>query len=110
MLAGGPVLEAQEMQDGKIVLTFDRVGEGLESLDGEALEGFAIAGEDRIFHPAEAEMIGPDRVALSSPQVEKPVAVRYAWAPNPTWSLINSEKLPARPFRTDDWDEPITRR
>lgn len=110
MLAGGPVLEAQEMQDGKIVLTFDRVGEGLESLDGEALEGFAIAGEDRIFHPAEAEMVGPDRVALSSPQVEKPVAVRYAWAPNPTWSLINSEKLPARPFRTDDWDEPITRR
>ena len=33
----------------------------------------------------------------------EPVAVRYAWAPNPTCNLYNKEGLPASPFRTDDW-------
>ncbi|MCX7014544.1 MAG: hypothetical protein NTW86_18670, partial [Candidatus Sumerlaeota bacterium] len=44
-----------------------------------------------------------DTVVVSSPQVEKPAAVRYAWAAFPECALYNKEGLPAAPFRTDDW-------
>jgi sialate O-acetylesterase len=35
--------------------------------------------------------------------VPAPVAVRYAWADNPTCNLTNDSGLPASPFRTDDF-------
>ncbi len=40
---------------------------------------------------------------MSSPNVAKPVAVRYAWDENPVCNLFNQTGLPAVPFRTDDW-------
>ena len=42
---------------------------------------------------------------LSSKSVSEPVAVRYAWALNPSQRNLwyNKEGLPASPFRTDDW-------
>jgi sialate O-acetylesterase len=67
------------------------------------LKGFAIAGADRKFHWARARL-QDNRVTVSSPQVKKPVAVRYAWGNNPDdANLYNQDNLPALPFRTDDW-------
>ena len=42
---------------------------------------------------------------VSSDNVAKPLAVRYAWAMNPSRRnlLYNKEGLPASPFRTDTW-------
>ena len=40
---------------------------------------------------------------VSSPEVAKPVAVRYAWENWPECNLYNGAGLPASPFRTDDW-------
>ena len=62
-------------------------------------EGFTIAGEDRKFVNARAE-IRSDTVVVSSPQVPHPVAVRYGWANNPPARLYNGAGLPAAPFRT----------
>lgn len=89
--------------NGEMLLTFDEVGTGLQSLHGQAnLRGFAIAGADGQFVWADAEIRGPDQVAVFSPQVPAPVFVRYAWSDNPgTLDLYNSEGLPAAPFRTD---------
>jgi len=42
---------------------------------------------------------------VSSKDVPKPLAVRYAWANNPECNLYNKEGLPASPFRTDDWPQ-----
>ena len=42
---------------------------------------------------------------LTAPGVEKPVAVRYAWANNPTVNLVNKAGLTAVPFRTDNWPQ-----
>ena len=70
------------------------------------IQGFAVAGADRKFVWADAKIEG-DRVVVSSAEVTKPVAVRYAWANNPQVNLVNSAGLPASPFRTDDWIEPI---
>jgi sialate O-acetylesterase len=57
-----------------------------------------------VWHWAEGEIKG-NTVALSSKAVAKPVAVRYAWAMNPSQRnlLYNREGFPASPFRTDNW-------
>ncbi|MFH5806643.1 sialate O-acetylesterase [Alienimonas sp. DA493] len=69
----------------------------------EAL-GFAVAGPDKTFHWAKAELTGPDTVKVTAPEgVSEIVAVRYAWADNPKVTLFNTRGLPAAPFRTDDW-------
>lgn len=64
--------------------------------------GFAIAGEDKKFVWAEARIDG-DTVVVTSPQVPKPVAVRYAFETNPICNLYNQAGLPAVPFRSDGW-------
>ena len=61
--------------------------------------GLFVAG----FLPADAVIEG-DSVLVSSPQVLRPSAVRYAWADNPDGAnLYNAEGCPASPFRSDAW-------
>jgi len=99
----GPVYRSHETGPGSIRVRFDHVGGGLASRDGAPLRGFAVAGDDRRFVWAQAEIDG-DTVVVSSPLVREPVALRYAWADNPPDpNLINHEGLPASPFRTDRW-------
>ena len=90
------------IEDGKIRLSFDHTDGGLEAAGGKALEGFYIAGADRVFHKAYAVIEG-DTVVVSSPDVLFPVSVRYGWANNPVCNLYNGAGLPASPFRTDRW-------
>lgn len=69
------------------------------------LRGFEIAGEDRVFYYAKAEIHGPNEVVIWHPKKEKPVAVRYAWSDAPVEAnLFNTQGFPAQPFRTDDWE------
>jgi len=98
----GPIYKSMKIEDGKVILTFDHAGSGLVAKDGE-LKGFAICGADRKFVWAKAKIIGKDKVAVWSPDVPSPVAVRYAWADYPVCNLYNKEGLPASPFRTDDF-------
>jgi sialate O-acetylesterase len=97
----GPWYKAMKVTDKGIRLTFDHLGEGLVA-KGDRLKGFAIAGQDRKFVWADAVIDGKT-VLVSSPNVSKPVAVRYAWDINPVCNLYNKAGLPAVPFRTDDW-------
>ena len=86
----------------KIRVWFDSVGGGLKSRDGGALKGFEVAGEDKRFYRADAQVEGAT-VVVSSPDVQQPVAVRYAWAADPGANLINAEGLPAGVFRSVEW-------
>ena len=99
--SAGPVLREAKFDEAKALLRFDHADGGLAAHDGE-LKGFVIAGEDRGFVFAEARTDG-DTILVSSPQVPKPVAVRYGWADLPQVNLFNGEGFPASPFRTDDW-------
>ena len=98
----GPLYESMRIEGGEIRVRFTHVGSGLEARDGTELRGFAIAGADRKFHWAEARM-DSDTVVISSRDVPRPVAVRYAWGDSPLCNLFNKDGLPASPFRTDDW-------
>jgi sialate O-acetylesterase len=103
----GPAYKGMKVKGDKVVLTFDHVGHGLEARGGE-LKGFAIAGADRKFVWAKAELQPDNSVVVTSPEVPQPVAVRYGWADYPVVNLENKEGLPASPFRTDDY--PATTR
>lgn len=97
-----PVCKGARFSGGQAVVKFDRVNGGLEARDGD-LTGFAIAGSDRRFVWAKAEIKGRNKVVVSSPSVPQPVAVRYGWADYPVVNLFSRSGLPASPFRTDDF-------
>jgi sialate O-acetylesterase len=87
------------------IVSFDHIGGGLKTSDGKPIRGFAIAGPDRVFHLAKAEIeTSGGRVFVFSDAVTNPVAVRYNWLDNPSGNLVNSANLPAAPLRTDDWE------
>jgi sialate O-acetylesterase len=97
----GPVYEAMRVEGSRMRLAFEHAEGGLEAKGG-ALTGFAVAGEDRIFHPAEARIEG-ESVVVWSDAVPRPKAVRYGWEDSPVCNLYGVYGLPAAPFRTDDW-------
>ena len=98
----GPVYLSHRIVKGGIRVEFSH-SEGLKTEDGGGLEGFYIAGQDKVFHKAEAVIDGGE-VFVFSKEVDNPISVRYAWANNPVCNLVNGAGLPASPFRTDRWN------
>lgn len=101
----GPAFKEMRIDGHKVILFFDHIGSGfyLKNKYGY-INGFSVAGEDKKFHWAKAELAG-DKIVLVCPEVQQPVAVRYGWANNPDdLNLYNLEGLPAVPFRTDAWN------
>jgi sialate O-acetylesterase len=97
----GPEYAGSKIEGSKVVIEFTH-HDTLEAKGGEPLKGFQIAGADKVWHWADAKIEGKT-VVVSSKEVEKPAAVRYDWSHNPEGNLYNNAKLPAVPFRTDDW-------
>jgi sialate O-acetylesterase len=90
-----------KVTDRKIELTFSQIGSGLEAKGQIELNGFAIAGADRKFVWAKAE-IKNNKVIVWNNEVQSPVLVRYAWADNPDGAnLFNKDGLPASPFTAE---------
>jgi sialate O-acetylesterase len=98
-----PTFKEADFVDQRVIVSFDNVGGSLKAHDYSDLRGFAVAGDDKVWHWATAQISGPNKVTVSSKDVKKPVAVRYGWADNPICNLRSSNGLPATPFRTDDW-------
>ena len=123
----GPSFRSVVFGGGKAVVRFENTGGGLVAAPVPAthpittmppkseplvrnspnspLEGFAICGPDGAWQWADAVIDG-DTVVVWNPKVPEPVAVRYAWADNPTVNLTAKNGLPAVPFRTDNF--PLT--
>lgn len=99
----GPQYDHYRIEGDKIRLYFKHTGTGLISKDGEPLADFAIAGADKRWVWAKAEIQADQTILVSNAQVLQPLYVRYAWADNPAdANLSNREGLPASPFRTDE--------
>lgn len=109
--AESPRFEAMTVEAGQIRLQFRGMAGGLVARalpKGESpnepeseVQGFAICGSDRKWVWARAAIEG-EAVKVWSPKILAPIAVRYAWANNPTCNLYNKAGFPAAPFRTDD--------
>lgn len=101
VIYSGPAYAGYEKEKNTIRIRFDMRGNSFKTPENR-LTGFAIAGADQKFYWAEARLEG-NEVIVYSPKVPDPVAVRYAWSPNPELSLFGNSGLPLLPFRTDDW-------
>ena len=99
----GPVYKSMSEKEGALFLSFDAAETGIFSPETE-LSNFEIAGEDKIFYPAKAEIIAHKQVKVSSLDVKVPVAVRYGWQNWFEGTLYDNNMLPASSFRTDDWE------
>ena len=106
----GPMYKEMKVDGNKAIISFTHVGSGLCGKEGSApdangeLKGFTICGPDKKFVWGKAEIAG-DTVVVSGPDVQTPVAVRYAWADYPICNLYNKEGVPACPFRTDTFEQ-----
>lgn len=109
-----PMLLGVETREGSLLLTLDT---DVSDPEDGAIEGFAIAGEDRKFHPADVAYAerGQDnrgriqydrkQLVLTSPMVPAPIHFRYAWGRNPLANLqaTGNKDLPFATQRSDDW-------
>lgn len=97
----GPTYKSMEIKRNKIIISFNFSDGGLTQT-GKKLKEFYIAGEDQQFFPAKAKIVG-HTVVVSSPDVKKPKAVRFAFTETAIPNLFNTSGLPASAFRTDNW-------
>ena len=99
-----PIYDSMKIEGDKIRINVKNAGRGIGPL-WCGLEGFEIAGEDRVFHKAHAHVVGnvSHCIEVRSEEVPHPVAVRYAFKNYATSSVYNSNHIPLASFRTDNW-------
>ncbi len=109
-----PMLVSMEKGDGVLRLELDT---DVSDPEDGAIQGFAIAGADRKFHPADVAYAekGKDsrgrtqynrkQLVLTSPLVPEPIHFRYAWGRNPLANLqaTGNKDLPFATQRSDEW-------
>lgn len=99
-----PEFKSLEIAGNKAIVTLDYFGSSLRPFDVTDAVGFAICGEDKVWHWAKGKILPGDRIEVTSDKVEKPIAVRYAWADNPVCNLFSKDGLPVTPFRSDSFE------
>ena len=121
----GPIYAGYAVRDNQVIVSFEK-----ESLSGglmvgskgmasdyreegkyveparptpeDSLNHFRLCGADKVWHPAEAEIVG-ETVVVSSERVPEPIGVQYAYSAVPENSnLYNQAGLPATPFAAID--------
>jgi sialate O-acetylesterase len=110
-----PAITEVKVADGKMQLTLSTSVKTRDDSDGKLL-GFAVAGADRRFYPAEIDYFTDgtrdnrnrlqykrNMLVLSSPLVPEPKHYRYAWARNPMGNIVNGRGIPLATQRSDDW-------
>lgn len=103
VIFASPMYHSHTIHNNSIILNFKNAEMGLFSFNG--LEDFEIAGADRVFYPATAEIENKKSIKVFSEKVTEPVAVRYAWKNWVVGTLYDISLLPASSFRTDDWED-----
>ena len=100
-----PEFKSLKIKNGAVIIDFDNEEKGLHSTTSQ-IEGFEIAGSDRVFKKATAELIRNGKmIRVSESTVQKPVAVRYCFKNYSKVTLYNSSENPLTLFRTDNWEE-----
>jgi sialate O-acetylesterase len=92
-------------EDGTVKVRLTNVWSNLGSISSRDVVGFELAGEDREFHLAKAEIDWDgETIIVRCPEVSKPVAVRYGFRNWMGANLAKSSGIPVPPFRSDDWE------
>ena len=99
---GSPVFKSAKTKGNRLILQLETMGGEPLKLTGTPA-GFVVAGADKQFHEAQAELVGKTSVAIWSDKVAQPVAARFGWSGTPYINLWTESSLPVSPFRTDEW-------
>jgi sialate O-acetylesterase len=94
----GPLFKSMTVEKNTAIISFTH-SEGLYAA-GDKLTCFEIAGDDKVFYPADARIKG-QQVVVKSEKVKMPAVVRFAWRNTATPNLFNGVKLPASCFITE---------
>ncbi len=98
-----PEYKSMEKVDSRVYVDFNNAPGGICPMWTD-LKGFEIAGEDKVFHPAKAEIeTKTARLVVACKDVPNPIAVRYAYKNYAEASLFSVYGIPITPFRTDNW-------
>jgi sialate O-acetylesterase len=99
----GPIYKSFKIKNNAVILSFD-YSDGLKLKVNNSKTYFQISGEDSVFKPATVS-VKRTSLVVTSPEVKKPIAVRYAWDNVVEATLFNRAGLPASSFRTDNWSK-----
>ena len=101
--AYGAIYKSHEYTDGGMLLSFDYAGDGFD-VKGEKIVGFEVAGKNKKYQSAEAEIRG-DKIFVRSAEVAEPVYLRYNWTNYGEVTVYSKNGIPLAPFRTSRNDE-----
>jgi len=121
----GPIYSGYEVKDNKVIVSFEEgslfgglmIGskgmakdyreagkyvEPARPTPDDKLNHFRLCGQDKVWHAADAVIVG-DTVVVTSESVPEPIGVQYAYNAVPENSnLYNQAGLPATPFAAMD--------
>lgn len=102
----GPVFRSVESKDGELIVRF-KVNSPIKSSDGNPLNGFQVSGGEKDkFHKAVVRIVDGETLAVSSPEVKAPVAVRYGCVNEEHVNFFDSDGYSAAAFRSDSFKLP----
>lgn len=108
VICESPSFKDMQVKGDTVMLHLDNEFGAISRFEG--IEGFEVAGADRVFHPAKASHFWQpgnnywdECIIIVSPEVKQPVAVRYCFRNFQLGNLANAGGLPLFPFRTDNW-------
>lgn len=99
ILSSSPLFESAKIEGHTVKVTFENAN-GLRIDKNDPVSQFEVAGEDKIFYPAEAE-IKNDTVRLKTNKVNEPKYIRFSWGNTVMSNLYNDTGLPASSFTTE---------
>ena len=101
LIADAPTYKSMKISNDSVYVQLDNLADGISRY--EDMQGFELAGEDKVFHKANAYYYWTQGIIITCPEVKKPVAVRYCFRNFQLGNVANQGGLPLFPFRTDNW-------
>ena len=94
----GPIYKSFTVDGNKITIDFNYSEMGITSYD-EDIVGFEIAGNDKVFYPAKAQLFdNKTKITLECENVSNPITIRFGYKNYQPINLFSNYGLPASPF------------
>lgn len=99
------LIRGNKKMPNSIAVKFDRAKCGIYFKNGKSSNNLEVAGEDKVFYPAEGKIMRDAEYQLIvwSKDVPNPVSIRYAFKPWVEGDIYNNFGIPLSTFRSDDW-------
>ena len=97
VVCASPEFDRMDITEHTIIVRFNNA-KTLKTRDNKSPDWFEIAGADGVYHKADADIDGTT-IKLTSSNVPKPLAVRFAWDQTAQPNVQNEAGLPLGAFR-----------